>query len=92
MAKVKKVLEIEELPDFESSLKELEQLVEKIEDGELSLQESLEQFERGVSLSRHCHSMLEKARQTVTVLTDVDNPASEGPFAGEPSTRGDEPA
>jgi len=92
MGKTKKDVAAEELPDFESSLKELEQLVEKIEDGELSLQESLEQFERGVSLSRHCHNMLEKARQTVTVLTDVDNPASERPFTKESSPHGDEPA
>lgn len=90
MAKSKKDPAAEELPDFESSLKELEQLVEKIEDGELSLQASLEQFERGVSLSRHCHSMLEKARQTVTVLTDVDNPDSERPFTEGPSSPEDE--
>ena len=71
---------IEDLPDFESSLKELEELVEKLEDGGLSLQDSLKQFERGVSLSRHCHSMLESARQTVSVLTDPDNRDSEMPF------------
>jgi len=84
MAKSKDKSADSELPDFETSLKELEQLVEKMEDGELSLQASLQQFERGVSLSRHCHSMLEKARQTVTVLTDVDNPDSEQPFVNDP--------
>jgi exodeoxyribonuclease VII small subunit len=90
MAKSKNDSANSELPDFETSLKELEQLVEKMEDGELSLQASLEQFERGVSLSRHCHSMLEKARQTVTVLTDVDNPDSERPFAADPEPGADD--
>ncbi|MFP4207524.1 MAG: exodeoxyribonuclease VII small subunit [Wenzhouxiangella sp.] len=68
------------LPDFESSLKELEELVEKLENGKLSLQDSLACFERGVSLSRHCHGMLEQARHSVTVLTDPDDPGSEQPF------------
>lgn len=84
MAKTKQVpSNREELPDFESSLKELEELVEKLENGELSLQDSLQQFERGISLSRHCHSMLESARQTVTVLTDPDNPDSEIQFSDQ---------
>ena len=69
-----------ELPDFEDSLKELEELVEKLENDELTLKDSLKQFERGISLSRHCHSMLESARQTVSVLTDPDNPDSEAAF------------
>ncbi len=69
-----------ELPDFESSLKELEELVEKLENDELTLQDSMKQFERGISLSRHCHSMLETARQTVSVLTDPENPDSEAGF------------
>ncbi|MEE4295783.1 MAG: exodeoxyribonuclease VII small subunit [Wenzhouxiangella sp.] len=72
----------EQLPDFESSLKELEELVEKLENDELSLQDSLRQFERGISLSRHCHSMLESARQQVSVLTEPGNPDSEIPFSG----------
>ncbi len=70
----------DDLPEFESALKELEQLVEKLENGESSLKDSLSHFERGVALSRHCHRMLEQARQTVTVLSDPDNADSEQPF------------
>lgn len=69
------------LPEFESALKELEEIVEKLENGESSLKDSLERFERGVTLSRHCHSMLEQARHTVTVLSDPDDPDSERPYA-----------
>jgi exodeoxyribonuclease VII small subunit len=71
----------DELPEFESALNELEELVEKLEDGELSLRDSLSCFERGVTLSKHCHRMLEQARQTVTVLSDPDDAGSEQPFA-----------
>lgn len=71
----------DELPEFESALKELENLVAKLEDGELSLSDSLNCFERGVALSKHCHGLLEQARQTVTVLTDPDDGGSERPFA-----------
>ncbi|TVS12345.1 MAG: exodeoxyribonuclease VII small subunit [Wenzhouxiangella sp.] len=68
--------EVDTPADFESSLKELEALVEQLETGDLSLAESLARFERGVSLSRQCQDMLEQARQTVSVLSDPDNPDS----------------
>ncbi|MFO0511674.1 MAG: exodeoxyribonuclease VII small subunit, partial [Gammaproteobacteria bacterium] len=41
-------------PDFEKSLAELEALVERLEGGELPLEESLKSFERGVALTREC--------------------------------------
>jgi len=66
--------------DFESSLQELEALVEQLETGDLSLADSLARFERGVALSRQCQNMLEQARQTVTLLSDPDNPDSEQPI------------
>lgn len=56
--------------DFETALSELETLVEKLESGELSLAESLAQFEKGIHLSRECHQILEQARQTVEILVD----------------------
>ena len=65
----------EKLPDFEKSLEELERLVEQLESGDLSLDESLKQFRRGVELTRHCQGVLEKAQQTVEQLLD---PADEG--------------
>jgi len=56
------------LPDFEKSLAELEKLVEKLESGDLSLDESLNQFKRGVQLTRECQQVLEQAQLTVEKL------------------------
>lgn len=55
-------------PDFEQSLAELETIVEKLEQGELSLDESLQYFERGVQLTRVCQSALKQAEQKVEIL------------------------
>ena len=54
--------------DFERSLAELEAIVDKLEHGELSLGESLKQFERGVQLTRACQSALKEAEQKVEIL------------------------
>jgi len=62
----------EQQPDFEKALSELENLVSKLESGELSLDQSLACFKRGVELTRHCQSMLDQAQQTVEVLTHPD--------------------
>jgi exodeoxyribonuclease VII small subunit len=67
-------------PDFEASLQELEGLVEALESGELSLAESLERFKRGVELSKHCHQMLDQARQSVEVLTRPEDEESAEAF------------
>jgi exodeoxyribonuclease VII small subunit len=55
-------------PDLEKSLAELEKIVEKLEAGELSLDESLKQFERGVMLTRQCQTALRAAEQKVEIL------------------------
>ena len=55
--------------DFESALKELETLVSRMESGELSLDESLKAFERGIELTRKCQSSLEAAELRVQALT-----------------------
>jgi exodeoxyribonuclease VII small subunit len=70
----------EKLPDFEKSLEELEHLVEKLESGDLSLDESLKQFKRGVELTRHCQKVLNEAQQTVEKLLDPEDEASAVPF------------
>jgi len=57
---------------FESALAELEGLVEKMETGELSLEQSLAAFERGVRLTRHCQAALQAAELKVKVLTESD--------------------
>jgi len=55
--------------DFESALKELESLVSKMESGELSLDDSLKAFERGIELTRTCQSTLEAAELKIQILT-----------------------
>jgi heterodisulfide reductase subunit C len=68
-------------PDvIEELLSELEKLVEQLESGELSLDQSLKQFKRGVELTRHCQGILEQARQTVEQLIEVNDESSAVPF------------
>jgi exodeoxyribonuclease VII small subunit len=55
-------------PEFEQALAELEGLVERLERGELPLDEALKAFERGVALTRHCQAALQAAQQRVEVL------------------------
>lgn len=55
--------------DFEKSLQELEELVEAMERGDLTLEESLKQFERGIALTRACQQALANAEQKVLILT-----------------------
>lgn len=55
-------------PDFEAAMHELEELVERLEQGDLSLEESLAAFERGVTLTRACQSALKEAEQKVEIL------------------------
>ena len=54
--------------DLEKSMHELEQVVEQLESGDLSLDKSLKQFEKGVKLSRDCQAALTAAEQKVQVL------------------------
>ena len=58
--------------DFESALETLEQLVGAMEEGELSLEESLKAFEQGIKLTRECQKALEKAEQKVQILVQAD--------------------
>jgi len=70
----------DKLPDFEKALEELETLVEQLESGNLSLDQSLKQFKRGVELTRHCQGVLDEAQQTVQKLIDPDDESSAVPF------------
>ena len=58
------------IKDFEAAIAELEGIVKKLEEGDLALEKSLELYERGVQLSRFCHSKLEQAERRVEILTD----------------------
>ena len=57
--------------DFETSLQELEDIVSKMEQGQLSLEQSLEAFEQGVQLTRTCQTTLKEAEQRVSKLTEI---------------------
>ena len=58
--------------DFETTLKQLEELVQQMESGELGLEESLKAFERGVKLTRQCQTALKNAELKVQTLTGDD--------------------
>ncbi|HEX6614243.1 MAG TPA: exodeoxyribonuclease VII small subunit [Rhodanobacteraceae bacterium] len=68
------------IAQFEQSLDELEQLVAKMEGGELSLDESLRSFERGITLFRNCQNALEQAELRVKLLLDPEDPDSAEAF------------
>jgi exodeoxyribonuclease VII small subunit len=76
-------------PSFESALERLEAIVERLEGGELPLEQALAAFEEGVALSRRCTAELEAAERRIELLLGVgpDGPATE-PF--EPSEGGDD--
>jgi exodeoxyribonuclease VII small subunit len=58
--------------DFEGALKELEGLVTRMEEGDLTLEESLKTYERGIELSRACQKALDGAEQRIQILTEKD--------------------
>ncbi|SMF01155.1 Exodeoxyribonuclease VII small subunit [Alteromonadaceae bacterium Bs31] len=60
-------------PNFEKSLQELEQLVAQLESGELSLEDSLKTFEKGIKLTRSCQTALQEAEQKVELLLQQEN-------------------
>ena len=68
-------------PDFEQALAELESLVERLESGDLPLDEALQTFERGVALTRHCQTALKAAQQKVEILLKRSGEAGVEPFA-----------
>ena len=59
--------------DFNEGLSELEEIIGKMESGDLSLEESLKYFEKGIKLHRQCHSALSSAEQRISVLSEEDN-------------------
>lgn len=63
--------------DFEQALENLEELVSSMEDGELTLEESLQAFEKGVKLTRECQSALKNAEQKVQLLLNENGDTEE---------------
>ncbi len=67
--------------DFEAAMAELESLVERMEAGDLPLEETLKQFERGVTLTRQCQTALREAEQKVQILSGSAENAEPEDFA-----------
>jgi exodeoxyribonuclease VII small subunit len=63
---------------FEQSLSELERIVKQLEQGDLSLEESLKQFESGISIARHCQKTLEQAEQKIELLMQKNTDSDAG--------------
>ncbi len=61
--------------DFEKVIEELEKTVEKLENGDCGLEESIKLFEKGIELSKTCRDCLENARKRIITLTDAENEA-----------------
>ena len=66
--------------DFEQSMQALEDLVARMETGEMTLEESLAAYERGVGLYRRCQGALEQAELRVRLLSDPARPDEARPF------------
>lgn len=58
------------IKDFESAIAELDAIVKRMEEGDLTLEKSMELYERGLQLSKFCHSTLESAEQRIEILTE----------------------
>ena len=69
--------------NFEKTLAELEKLVVNLEEGNLSLDESLSGFKHGIELTRQCQSVLDNAQQTVEQLTNTEDQESLKPFESD---------
>jgi exodeoxyribonuclease VII small subunit len=74
-------------PTFEQALQQLEQIVQKLEKGELPLEDSLRLYEEGIRLSRLCHGKLEEAEGRIEVLMKDARGEPVKDAAGSPRTR-----
>lgn len=66
--------------DFEGNITRLKEVVKQLEEGNLSLEESLEFFEEGIKLYRLCNEVLNNAEQRISLLIEEDNSIIERPF------------
>ena len=69
---------------FEQAIKELSSIVSRIEQGEISLQDSLGQYEKGMALIKHCREILKKAEKRIEKISEADvetqKPQEDVPF------------
>ena len=80
--------EKEAKPDFETAMRDLEDLVARLEQGDLPLEESLAAFERGVMLTRTCQTALKEAEQKVEILLKKSGEPALENFAADESKTG----
>ncbi len=73
----------EDTPTFEDALGQLEKLVDSMEQGEMSLDDSLKAFEEGIKLTRQCQKSLDEAEQKVKILLENTPDAELEPFENE---------
>lgn len=69
--------------DFETALGDLELIVERMEQGDISLEDSLREFENGIKLTRACQKALSEAEQKVQILLTQNDEAQLKPFENE---------
>ena len=79
------------MPDFEQALAELERLVERLERGDLPLEDALQTFERGIELTRQCQGSLRSAQQRVEILLKRGGEPQAEPFAATEEPGGGAP-
>jgi len=68
---------------FEEAIKELTDIVGKIEQGEIALQDSLQQYERGMALIKHCRTILKQAEERIEKITKEEEPQESSEQAGQ---------
>lgn len=68
---------------FEEAMKQLETLVDAMEQGDMPLEQSLESFEKGIQLTRQCQKSLQEAEQKVRILLENNEQADLEPFTDE---------
>ena len=68
---------------FEEQMEELEEIVEELEKGDLSLEDSVKKFEEGIKISNECNNTLEEAEKKITILVNQDGEMKEENFETE---------
>ena len=75
---------------FEQSMKQLEKIVQELEDGDLPLEKALKKFEEGIKLTKQCSAKLDETEKKVSILMkDADGKMTEQPFMPENEENGD---
>lgn len=69
--------------NFEESMKNLENIVTELENGNLNLDESVKKFEEGMKIAKQCNAILENAEKKITILLEKDGEIKEENFKPE---------